>query len=222
MQNSVGGEVYMSLAIEVGLLADLLENDPEGAEMHSESLKVLNEFLEERGLPLHQEPEVKQNFDNRCSCKSFPYLFLHYLRRFYAMVVTYHDWEPEPLGENEDPSEDLVVEEESLMFESHLLCHSDCEGFYLPIDFDEIICDEDARIEGGMLCSSYRLYDELLIIAPKLGIQLLNSSLLDEEVERINKRIGSQDGFWRELCVWLALFEAARISIEHGVALCFC
>ena len=41
------------------------------------------------------------------------------------------------------------------MFDSHLLCHSDCEGFYLPIDFADVIVDakNQMRIAGGLLGS---------------------------------------------------------------------
>jgi hypothetical protein len=51
-----------------------------------------------------------------------------------------------------------VVEKETYMQESHLLCHSDCAGYYLPIDFDDIIVDNKGknRIAGDILCSSYR------------------------------------------------------------------
>ncbi|HEY5758634.1 MAG TPA: hypothetical protein VIU34_22565 [Steroidobacter sp.] len=32
---------------------------------------------------------------------------------------------------------------------SHLLCHSDAEGFYVPIDFEDIIVDNEDESRGA-------------------------------------------------------------------------
>ena len=160
--------------------------------------------------------------ESRARCCSFPYSFIHYLRRFYAKTVSQPDWVPVAVAEGEDPASDPVVEDESMMFESHLLCHSDSEGFYLPVEFDEIVTDDNGRITGGLLCSSYKLLNKLIYIAPKLGIELLDSQLSDDEAERINQLAESEEGFYRELCVWIALYEAASLSVEHKTAISFC
>src|SRR5690242_1632466 len=114
----------MGLAIEVGMLADLNEND-EGAGWLRESLNKVNEVLAEHGLPSHSEPETVPELPNRASLLGFPYSFLHYLRRFAAHAATNPDWKPKPFSESEDPAEDPVVIDELAMLESHLLCHSD-------------------------------------------------------------------------------------------------
>ncbi|WP_028582174.1 hypothetical protein [Desulfogranum japonicum] len=212
----------MGLAIVVGMYSDLLKEDPEGAEWLGKTFNTLNDVLKKNGIETFNEPKELHELRSRSWCDSFPYSFIHYLRRFYAYVISTPDWVPAPVKEDEDPASDPVVEEETLMFESHLLCHSDCEGFYLPIRFDEVIFDENKRIPGGMLGSSYKLLEELVQVAPRLNIKLTNSKLSDEEAERINKLASSEDEYYREYCVWIALYEAARLSIENKTVISFC
>lgn len=152
----------MGLAVDVGVLSFLLVNDAEGAEWVEKDLATLNEVLKDNGLPAHNEPVKLPDFLSRADCGSYPYSFLHYLRRFYARTKNDKDWIPTPVSEDEEPSEDESIEDEFTKFQSHLVCHSDCDGYYLPIDFQEIIvAREGEEIPGGILCSSYRLREEL-------------------------------------------------------------
>jgi hypothetical protein len=74
----------------------------------------------------------------------------------------------------------------------------------------------------GGLRSSYRLLKELVAIAPKLGIMLEGERLTEAEADKIARDARSQQGLWIEKIVWISLFEAARLSIEHKTAICFC
>ena len=49
------------------------------------------------------------------------------------------------------------------MFASHLLCHADYAGYYIPVDFaDPLFLPEEAKIGGaGMVGSSQQLLAEL-------------------------------------------------------------
>ena len=38
--------------------------------------------------------------------------------------------------------DDAYVEEELMMMTSHLLCHSDSECYYIPVDFQDVIFDD--------------------------------------------------------------------------------
>lgn len=212
----------MGLSITVGLLTDL-EDDPESLEHFKNVFSEMNDVLEEEGQPRHEEPASLPELDDRAAIRGFGYSSLHHLRRVFAYVEDDEDWKAEPVKDGEDPSEDPLVEEESEMLSSHLLCHSDCEGFYLPIDFDELIMDaeDDDRIEGGLLGSSYRLKEELIQIAPSMGISLDGENLSDAEAKRINEVAESGEGLSTEYMVWIALFEAARLSIEHKTAIHF-
>lgn len=213
----------MGLAIGVGALADLLENDEEGAEWLREGLAAANRCLEAAGLPAHEEPAEIELPETRASLTSMPYSFIHYLRRAYAHRVADPGWMAGPLDEDEDPTDDPVLEEETEMLSSHLLCHSDAEGFYVPVDFDDVLFDEseDGELPGGMLGSSYRLLEELVLVAPALGIRLDDGQLSDAEARRIDDITSEDRGLFRELSSWLALYEAARISIAAKTAIVF-
>lgn len=211
----------MGLAVTVGMLADLLEHDPEGAEWLQEALHSANCLLTAHGLPNHVEPSAPINDASRCSLNSYPYSFLHYLRRIYAHVVRDPKWQLEPIKDEEDPAEDPVVEEETMQMQSHLLCHSDAEGFYFPIDFEDVLFDEDGSLPGGMLGSTQQLMQELITLAPYLGIKLQNGELSDLEAARLNEEAESEGPLWIDKCVWLSLFEAARLSLKHKAAICF-
>jgi len=52
-----------------------------------------------------------------------------------------------------------------------------------------------------------------------MGIELTEGVLSDAEAQRINDAAESDEGFYREYCVWIALFEAARLSIQHRSAM---
>ena len=213
----------MGLAIETGLLADLTEHDPEGAAWLRQSLANANEVLAEYGLPTHDEPEQLPPPLNRSGLDGFPYSFVHYLRRAYAYSRQDPNWVASPFPADADAAEDPLTEEVSSLLDSHLLCHSDCEGFYLPIPFEEILIDtaDEGRVVGGLLGSSYQLLQELQFVAPRLGITLDNGSLPDTEANQINEDVESEAELWIERSVWLAFFEAARLSIEHKTAICF-
>jgi hypothetical protein len=213
----------MGLNIGVGLLADLAENDEAGAAWLRSVFYGMNDVLAEAELSTYAEPEQLEPLHSRAETNTFPYGFLHYLRRFYARVVYDSDWIPKPVADSDSPMDDEVLSEAMYKMTSHLLCHSDSDGFYLPIDLEEIVVDVSGadRIPGGIVGSSYVLMQELMTMAPSLGIKLRGGQLSDEEATRINRLVAQETGFWIELMVWLALFEAARLSIEYGTAIAF-
>ena len=77
----------MGLAVTVGMLSDLLEHDLEGAEWLQEAIRSANSLLATHKLPAHVEPNTPIQDASRCSLDSYPYSFLHYLRRIYAHVA---------------------------------------------------------------------------------------------------------------------------------------
>jgi hypothetical protein len=157
----------MGLSVTVGILADLLENDPESAELVRGDFDIINEILRQHGLPDHEEPTSLPMLHDRSGVTGFPYSFLHYLRRFYARWIAqreqpfarrlYARWisksaqVPPPVHEGEKPALDPVLDKIASS-RHHLLWHSDCEGYYVPIDFPRVL--EDKRIDGGGIGSS--------------------------------------------------------------------
>jgi len=208
----------MGLAVSVGILADLLQNDPEGATDVRADLEAINRLLAASGLPRHTEPESLPRLDDRTAVGSFPYSCLHQLRRVYAWHVATGQLPP-PLTLDARASHDSVLELVGSP-QHHLLWHSDCEGYYVPIDFPYVI--EGEEIVGGGFGSSQRLMVELCLIAPPLGITLENGQLSDSETQRLSDLIDDcTDPYETEIVVWLALFEAARLSIHHRTAIHF-
>jgi hypothetical protein len=211
----------MGLCISVGALAWLKTADAEGYEWHSRQLATINAVLSANKLAPHHEPDNLPELASRAALDSFPYSFLHYLRRVYANVSQNPNWVPVEVADGEDPAADPAIDRELFVkMTSHLVCHSDAEGYYVPVDFPDVLYDE--RLAGGMLGSTPKLMRELISIAPALGITLTASSeLSDIEAERINN-VTADDGPWyRELTVWLTLYEGCRLSSQHKTAISF-
>lgn len=184
----------------------------------------INAVLLERGLPEHSEPESfdGQELVSRASLTSFPYSWLHRLRRFAAHVMRDPKWVPYPVQPGEDPAQDLVLYEMYQNMSSHLLCHSDSEGYYLPVEFEELILDPEHEISGGVVGSSVRLREELLELSGPLEIEVDEAGNLDDDVAgSVSKQRPNQVPFAIERLVWLALYEAARLSIEYDTAVVF-
>jgi hypothetical protein len=211
----------MSLGVTVGILSELSEADPEGVDYYRGIFAAVNELLAENGLPAHQEPESLPALSNRCSVGSYPYGFLHHLRRAYAHRLLDDTFVAAQSQPGEDCSDDPAVQQQVEDMASHLICHSDAEGFYLPMDFEPVLFDDTERVPGSMVGSSYRLLEELVFVAPALGITLQDGRLSDDEADAINQDSESETGPWIERLVWLSLYEAARLSIEHRAAICF-
>ncbi len=104
--------------------------------------------------------------------------------------------------------------------DSHLICHSDCEGYYVPVDFPDPLYDDTDALVGGIVGSSQAAMRELVQVAPLLNIRLRNGALSNAQA----KEIADEDGgpLYIERQVWLQLYEAFRLSIEHGTAVKFC
>ncbi|MCA8972491.1 MAG: hypothetical protein KDC95_22070 [Planctomycetes bacterium] len=111
-----------------------------------------------------------------------------------------------------------VIEAASEKFDSHLLCHSDCEGMYVPIDFAEPIFDED--LPGVLLGSSHALLRELHSLASHIGIEF--SEGRPTRACEAELQDPDYDGsFTTERVVWYAMWEAATMSIQYRTAITF-
>ncbi|MFE4460459.1 hypothetical protein ACFROC_24150 [Nocardia tengchongensis] len=215
----------MGLCVGTDGLAFAVEggSDPEYLDSLNDQLRTLNELLASEGLPLHRESTVRGAAVTRDRMSGVPYSFLHYLRRAYARACEYPDRPLAPVAEGESAADDPAIEAVGSSFTSHLICHSDCEGYYVPVDFREVLFSDE--LDGALVGSSTALLRELVYVAPYLGIRLVDGRLSDAEVERIYAGLDhAADGphpFFRELEIWIMLFEAARISIENGTIIEF-
>jgi hypothetical protein len=217
----------MGLSIFVADLADTLEDTRRDDGLDAADIVdprapfvALNAFLRGRGIPEYEEPEAVPEIPNRGHSSSFRYSQIHAVRRIYAYLRA--GLEPTPLhgdGASQDPV--LLAEYARDANDSHLINHSDMDGFYVPIDFpDPLVASGLESVEGVAVGSSYRLRDELREIAPTLGISLKDGALPDSEAAAIVNDLGSHP-YVVERWVWFGLFESANQSIELKAAIRF-
>src|SRR5262249_35857645 len=133
-QSSRSRRIHMGLSISVGALVFALEHDPESADDLRRELAEVNRVLRANGLPEHHEPETLPPLQSRFRHVGQPYDWLHYLRRAVAHAIL-GKRTLKPAGRRREPSEDPAYDRVLCSSDSHVVCHSDCEGFYVPVDF---------------------------------------------------------------------------------------
>ena len=210
----------MGLSIDVGAFTD---DDPEDFDEIRAELAGINDVLREQGFPTHDEPESLPELLSRADFDSFPYNWIHYLRRVTAEVLQDPDFRAEPLPEGERPADSEAIDREYDEARSHLICHSDYDGYYFPIALPRLVADatDAGRIPGVVLGSTQCLMADLVATAPALGITLDDGNLSDAEAERLNRLSVERDGLRIEIACWMTLFEAARLSLAHRAAVRF-
>ncbi len=211
----------MSLAIAVGVLA-VDRPDSGAAAHHRKQFRLVNRLLAVNDLPPHVEPETLPDFPYRGQLISFPYAWTPYLYR----AVAFARHAPDqfcPAREGENPAKDKWVDRELYTFaESHLICHSDTQGYFVPVDFPFPLADNrKGGLVGRVLGSSQQALAELVRTAPLLGVPLEGRNLSDEAARVIAEEADEAHPYWVERKVWLSMFEAFRLSIEHGCAVVY-
>lgn len=237
----------MGLGITVGVLADLKENDEEGYE------ETLNEFAEiSKVLGSvfldHTEPTDCETWSE----DGYGYTGLHALREVAGTI-----WHGLPLptdapltGEVTPHSDALFEAATPLLYPQkpanpvtrlfrkppspeglkyiHLICHSDAEGYYVPVDFPNPLIPKAQRSETQHLWplgSTQRLQREVAELLQALDVppQLsLSSAELDEALE---VKGSPNDPLWRihPIATYsgLVLADACAVSIRTGAAISF-
>jgi hypothetical protein len=208
----------MGLLLSVGSLAYCRLHDPEGAVDLRKALVSANRTLAANSLPRHVEPKELPPIHERFNVGSLPYGWFDQLRR----AVAYARNCPKkfkPLRPNKDAAEDPWVVHELCTLESHLICHSDCDGLYVPVDFDAPLYSErESDIAFMGLGSSFAGLRELHQVAPLLDIALTDGHLDNSMGEQICREKEGAHPFEVERKVWLAFFEAFTLSIAYKSA----
>lgn len=242
-QAQLGG--LMGLNIVVGYLEDLLRHDEEGASWHRQVLDDLNLVLAEANEAPHYEPEEIQGGSQ--SWESYGYSGLHHVRRLAAWLTINRSLPPQCAYEK--ATDDAVLaqfyhdHEEYLrhgprkglfgFFQrkeppfSHLMLHSDAEGFYLPRALTGVIFDQHSPQRdgiGGMVGSA----QELLAECRELALALSIPAGLDPEGEEVYENVEappSNGEPWQRLpvetFVVTRLIAACERSLETGAAIVF-
>lgn len=237
----------MGLALSVGILADLKENDAEGFAHYLAAFAEVNRVLGARGLPQHNEPQtVQRDF----SCGMYGYSGLHYLRRV-AAYLALGEALPAPGTRETYEAKGIIgryyaaAEANAKLRFQHLMVHSDAEGFYLPLDFARPITEFGGKLPGGMLGSTPRLQAECRELAVAIGIP----DGLDPDCDAVAEAIDQPSATakakvaapgwnilpWRakraaprwqdygvETFTCLQLLAACDVSLDTGAAITFC
>ncbi|MDQ0370829.1 hypothetical protein [Catenuloplanes indicus] len=209
----------MGVAISVGVLSGV--TDAEERATLAGGLETLRVALAAEGITW-SEPETPPVPRDSHALGSLSYSMLAYLRRVLALIDAGRDVTP-ARGPAELDRDRQVVDDETMMFSSHLLCHSDSAGYYVPVDFPEplFLDDHPGLAGGGMVGSSHGLRAELRRCAPALGITLaVDGSLPADEAHRIG-HVDDDADYAIEITVWFTLWDACRASITGGHAIVF-
>jgi hypothetical protein len=209
----------MGLAISVG---NPYLGDDEGEESYRRRMQGLRDALAGRGVEWSEPETVAPPSAMRKHISSFPYRYLHYLRRAYAMY--YLDLPMMPAASYDDvTAADRQIEEATLGLSSHLLCHAGQAGYYVPADFDDPLFLDQTIAGAGMVGSSAGLLDELRRVAPLIDVHLADGGeLTDAEAARLfGSDADAGNPYGIEQTVWLTLHEACRASLAHGNAIVF-
>ena len=224
----------MGLALCVGVPSEIRESDPEYVAYFEEQVEAINGVLESFGLPPHREPfdvEDERTFE----CDMIGYSGLHHLRRLAAHLALGKELPPPG---DEDAAKDSVLSDYYRIFDAsfargqatgmpfqHLIVHGDAEGYYLPVEFDDVIIpDASLEIAGGMLGSSHALLRECSELAQVLELPE-DLSLEDEALFQAVENQGEGEAKWErygvESYTCLALIKACGASIDTGAAIVF-
>jgi len=126
----------LGLSVTVGDLAQLIASGELDADVLQEiraEYDALSAMLVEQGLGPHIEPEQLDEWPYRGQTLGFPYSSIHYLRRARA----YQRAGLELVPAESDAADDPILQGEYArpLSSSHLICHADDQGFYVPKDF---------------------------------------------------------------------------------------
>lgn len=213
----------MGLNMVVGVLTDVEEE-------HAEALRgdfdAIGTLLERAGAAPWTEPD---RVDAReTEFEMWGYSGLHAVRRLAVHLADDGRLpEPLPLGGARATDDPLLREVYRTPPDrgrpgpfDHLVHHSDCEGYYVPVDLPHVIVDKAAP--GGYVGSSVRLLAEVREIARALGLDERldpNSEEVSAAVEADTPAPGGWQRYRVESYVCLQLLHAAELSVTAGSAI---
>ena len=183
-----------------------------------EDFVAINKTLQKQGLPAHMETvdsgEENLKFPEVC----WRYSSIHYLRYLAAKFIENPLWVPDKASANKSKIPARLCKQICEEKQSHLICHSDFDGYYLPIDFELIIFDREV---GVCLGSSVQLHKELEDLAKKLNLDLGDYTPDLEELFKVREREFKKDFLGTHKWLLLCLYNIATASILYESAIRF-
>jgi hypothetical protein len=212
----------------IGILVDMLQlrrkGEEEAYDDYKQEFAAINRTLRKLDLPEHSEPEdiPVWTFDLGTVRG------LHALRRVAAHLDKFGELPP---PRREDGGRDPVVQEYYDHAEhnprkfDHLVMHSDCEGYYLPVEFSRVIYSRKGLdVPYHMIGSSHRLLAECrelgkaMRVPPRLSASKIREHWRTAEEAEPKEKWHPYDV---EAYVCVTLMRAAKRSIEVGAAIWF-
>jgi hypothetical protein len=218
----------MGVVLHVGWLDEMRQCDSEGYRDAKKSFAAINKALRKEGVSEYEEPEDTNGRD--WYFKLAPSNGLAFLQRLAAYCQDDEDdmeWptpgDPERMG---NPLEDEVVEDVYSLLEvmafPHLIMHNPTWGYWVPVDFEEVIFPAKRLGIGNLLGSSIRLKRECEQLATILRLPL-DLDPDDKSVWDAIERRGKSRTRWKKYGVeshnLLALYRACQHSVELGAAI---
>lgn len=227
----------MGLAVETGVLAYLISEDPEGADWIRGDLQAINAVLQDRGFPTHDEPE---EVTEEWGADGYGYGGLHALRSVAGHIAQGTPIPRDRVLETSDGSELKLYDlyeaalktahpENAMPRFAHLVQHPDSQGYYLPVDFPIPVrpaeIDEDTE-HLWPVGSVPRLASELAEIA--VALQIPDDLSSDDDVlSELLEDLGAlaEGPLWQSQPIaaymLLILREGCASSLRTGSALAF-
>lgn len=221
----------MGLEISVGMLYAMARNDEHGLRRHEAQFAELSRVLGEQGISW-QEPERTDPPSTDVYYGGFPHSYLTALRRVLALGYRREPVTPMPPQDSADYERELgKIDDEASMLVSHLLCHADDSGYYVPVKMTDPLFLSAATLAtakadvGTVIGSSMCLLVELVFMAPLLGVTLEEKQgqgfvLSAEETARL-AATAPDDPYAAEKTAWHQLYLACRASVFGGHAIVF-
>jgi hypothetical protein len=210
----------MGLTVCVGISADDFSGGLK--DKYEADFRLINRILKDAGYPAHKE---RLPASEGCWALGIgSYGSLHFLRRF-AAGIALNGKAPEPLRQNAQASAAPEIEAyrerrkngELGPVYDHLMFHSDAEGYYVPVDFPEVLNPTGAvYITGGALGSSVRLGQECETLAGHLGLPATDFDLDDDdEWKRLKK--ATPGAVWHKYPIEAFVCATLRLACEESV-----
>ena len=180
--------------------------EDEHKEYALKALERINHILESNQLDTHHEPEGTEEDE-----------YWNFMIK-YGAVEEFQD-----LVRKLKKQGDLSFSDATL---SHLLEHSASDGFFLPMDFESILFDDDYHLSSCVkireICAEVARYLELPTPLDELSIDYSGEG---EEIEDLLDENRKEGGKWTEcfietlICV--VLYQGATVSLNTGKIMVF-
>lgn len=191
---------------------DFDDGDPEDFRA---DIEILNRFLTAKNYEPYVEPGPLPEFRRRSS-GYHSFFALQELRRLYVCVL---EGKELPRGEISDQDLDLIRSVGKAHPESHLLHHSDFEGYYIPREMPNGPLSSE-EIPGYFLGSSQGLIGELMTVSEALDLELVDGKISVPSLKKLKAK-GPDNPLYQAAGIWISLYESAQYSVTHRVLVIF-